>query len=131
MTAMETLFEVEGCRVLTEAFKSRGYNIKNNAPFAEEGVAFDVDGWDPVARVGFEYRTHEDKNDLSDEEVGRLGARMERGELYLFIVDDNQVPDGAALAAYAGQFLDEIATRARPAIPKAGTPKATQKKGGR
>jgi hypothetical protein len=118
MSALESLSESEGCRVLTEAFKSRGYHIVNNVPFAEEGVAFDVDGWDAAARVGFEYRTHADKVDLTDQEVGRLGARMERGELYLFIIDDQQVPDAASLASYAEQFLDEIATRARPGTQK-------------
>ena len=120
MTALVTLSEAEGCRVLTEAFRRRGYNILNNVRFAEAGVAFDVDGWDAAARVGFEYRTHEaeDRKDLSDEELGMLGARMERGELYLFIIDDDQVPDASSLAAYAGQFLDEIATRTAPGKQK-------------
>ena len=120
--------------MLSEAFVAHGYAIVRDAPFDEDGVAFVVDGWDAAARVGFEYRTHTDKADLSDAEIGRLGARMERGELYLFIVDDDRVPDADTLAQHAGLFLDEIATRKRPGPAKTKkTPakKATTKKGGR
>ncbi len=128
---LKPLSEPEGCRILTEVFASRGFSLQANVPFDEGGVAFNVDGWDAAARVGFEYRTHEagDHLDLSDEEIGRLGLRMERGELYLLIVDDERIPDAATLALHAGRFLDEVATRPAAAT-KANKKKASTSKDG-
>lgn len=111
------LSEKDGVTLLTRAFKAAGYRIENNVVFDEDGVVFDVDGWDAAARVGFEYRTSEadDKHDLTDDELSRLGARIERGELTLLIVDDVRVPDEATMLEFAQQFLKLIAERAPPA----------------
>ncbi len=104
------LSETKGVSVLTEAFRRRGYGVENDVPFDEDGVAFSVDGWDAAARVGFEYRTHEasDKEDLTDDEIDRLGARIARGELFLLIVDDRRVPDAETMALHAERFLDQV-----------------------
>jgi len=122
------LSEKDGVALLTAAFRDRGYAIVNNVVFDEDGVVFDIDGWDAASRVGFEYRTSEadDKHDLGDDELALLGGRIERGELTLFIIDDNRIEDDKALADYAARFLDLIAERAPPKKTKTMTETTTK-----
>lgn len=107
------LSEAAGCAILADVFRRRGYTIIENVDFHEGDVAFNIDGWDAQARVGYEYRSSEagDKEDLEDDELIALALRMERGELFVFVVDDDGVKDEAELREFAGLFLDEVARR--------------------
>lgn len=107
----DTLSETEGCDLLARLFTKRGYAIKRNLQFREYGVEFHIDGWDPKARVGFEFLTSEDDDhdDLSLEEYKTLTAAQRRGELALFIIDEVEPVSAEALAAEAHEFLDEVA----------------------
>lgn len=107
------LSEAEGCDILHAVFRARGYQTLANVAFAEDGVDFDADGWDPEARVGFEYMSSEtdDHDDLGPDELARLAERMDRGELFFFIIDESEVPDAATLRWAAERFLDEVARR--------------------
>jgi len=107
------LSEVEGTRVLKEVFTRRGYAIVENVHLEDDDVSFDIDGWDAAAKVGYEYRTHEaeDADDLETRELIALAGRMERGELYIFVIDDEAIADAAELVSYAERFLDEVARR--------------------
>ena len=97
------LGELEGCDILHAVFRARGYRTRADVRFAEDGVEFDADGWDPDARVGFEYLSSEagDHDDLSPDELTRLAARMDRGELFFFIIDESEVPDAETLRSAA------------------------------
>ncbi len=107
------LGEAEGCEILHAVFRARGYHTLADVAFAEEGVEFDADGWDPVARVGFEYLSSGagDHDDLRPDELERLAARMDRGELYFLVIDESEVPDAGTLRFAAERFLDEVARR--------------------
>jgi len=107
------LSEAEGRSVLKRLFEARGYQIREDFPFREENVAFNADGWDPDARVGYEYMTHEERDheDLSPDELLRIGEWIEAGRLYLFVVDETDIDDAAELEAAASSFLDEVARR--------------------
>lgn len=107
------LAEAEGCEILHAVFQARGYQTRANVRFAEDGVEFDVDGWDPDARVGFEYLCSAagDHDDLGPDELTRLAGRMNRGELFIFIIDETEVPDARTLRWAAERFLDEVARR--------------------
>ncbi len=96
----------------------RGYAIARDVPFAEDGVTFAIDGWDPVARVGFEFlsRAEGDHDDLTADERERLIARIEAGALYLLILDEDHVDDADDLRFAADHFLDEVERR-RGAAP--------------
>ena len=85
----DTLSETKACDLLARMFRSRGYAIARNVPFREYGVEFHADGWDPQARVGFEFLTSEDDDhdDLSLAEYQQLMAAAQRGELALFVID--------------------------------------------
>lgn len=107
------LTEAEGCAVLAQVFAARGYAIARDVPFAEGGVRFSMDGWDAQARVGFEFLTREagDHDELSAGMMTELAERMERGELYVFLLDEIEVVDADELAWAANAFLDEVARR--------------------
>ena len=107
------LTEQEGCDVLARVFAARGFHVERDVFFDEAGVSFTVDGWDREARVGFEYMTREagDHEDLTADEIGRLAARMERGELYVFLVDETDVADARELEEAAAKFIDEVEKR--------------------
>ena len=107
------LSEQEGCDVLARVFVERGFAIARNVLFDEDGVSFHIDGWDAQQRVGFEYLTEEagDHEDLSPDESGKLAVRMERGELFVLLVDEAWNDDAGTLATAAHAFLDEVARR--------------------
>jgi hypothetical protein len=137
----EFLSETEGCDLLARLFKARGYAIERNVLFREYGVEFHVDGWDPKARVGFEFLTSEDDDhdDLTVEEYQTLATAQQKGELALFILDEVEPLSAIDLAASAHEFLDEVAeavrarrtgrgTRKKASAKKAAAKKAVKKK---
>ncbi|MFM7245167.1 MAG: hypothetical protein ACKO40_13470 [Planctomycetaceae bacterium] len=117
----DTLSETEGCDLLARLFTKRGYALKRNVQFREYGVEFHIDGWDPQARVGFEFLTSEDDDhdDLSLEEYKALTAAQRRGELALFIIDEVEPVSAEALASEAHEFLDEVADAAHARLKAA------------
>jgi len=135
----DTLSETEGCNLLARLFTKRGYAIKRNLQFREYGVEFHIDGWDPQARVGFEFLTSEDDDhdDLTLAEYKTLTAAQRRGELALFIIDEVEPLSAEALAAEAHEFLDEVADAAHARLEAAsgrgvakGKKKAATRAGG-
>jgi len=116
----DPLSEDEGCDLLARVFRGRGYAVKRNVMFKEEGVEFRADGWDAKARVGFEFLSSEadDHHDLTLGEFKRLMAAQQRGDLALFVVDESEQLTATDLAAAAAEFLDEVEAarpRRRPA----------------
>jgi len=126
----DTLSETQGCDLLTRLFTKRGYAIQRNVQFREYGVEFHIDGWDPKARVGFEFLTSEDEDhdDLTLGEYKELSAAQRRGELAVFIIDEVEPVSAEALAAEAHEFLDEVADAAHARLTAAGRRKPVGKK---
>ena len=108
----DPLSEIEGCDLLVRLFRSRGYSLQRNVRFREYGVEFDIDGWDPQARVGFEYLTSEDEDhdDLSLVEYQALMDEARRGGLSLFVIDEVEPISAADLEEKANEFLDAVTT---------------------
>lgn len=103
--------EAEGCALLKQQFAAAGYDISEHFPFAEQGIHFSVDGFDPVRRVGYEYITTEagDRTEITPEVVAALEQRMARGELYILLIDECDVAFPAELAHAAEEFLKRVA----------------------
>ena len=129
----EPLSEAAGCALLTKLFRARGYSIRRNVAFREKGIAFDIDGWDAKARVGFEFLSSEkdDHDDLSLQEFERLKDAEQRGELFIFVVDEVEPLSAAALRDAAESFLDDVAASRKPRRAPAARPAATTKPVGR
>lgn len=103
--------EAEGCALLLAKFTDAGYAIASNVHFAEGGIEVDLDGWDAKARVGFEYITREagDDKQFTPDTLATFEARMEKGELFVLLVDEKEAITREALGAAADGFLAEIA----------------------
>ncbi len=106
--------EAEGCALLLARFTEAGFTVASNFHFHEDGIDVDLDGWDAAARVGFEYITREagDDRQFDPETLGRFEARMEKGELYVLLVDEREAVTAEALDAAARAFLAEVGKRA-------------------
>jgi hypothetical protein len=107
------------CAQLKQRFEAAGFRIAENQAFDEEGVRFEIDGFDAARRVGYEYITREagDGWDVGDDVIAALEARRERGELHVLFVDEEDAPDQAALDEAIDQFLETL--RARGVAPDA------------
>lgn len=109
--------EQQGCTLLARVFSEHGYNLQLNVSFDEDGVSFNIDGWDPVARVGFEYMTREihantgisDFADLDDKERDLLENKIREGSLFIFVIDEKYLDTEEELQWAATQFLERVA----------------------
>jgi hypothetical protein len=116
--------EQSACALLKARFEKAGYAIEENVAFDEDGVAFEVDGFDAAKRVGYEYITDEagDTWDVDNEVIAKLAARRDAGELFILVVGESDAPDAAALGRAADLFLGQLAEIERdgkkPAKPK-------------
>jgi hypothetical protein len=116
--------ERKTCEVLKQRFENAGFHIEENRPFDEDGVQFEIDGFDPASRVGYEYVTAEsgDGWDVDGDVIAALDARKQKGELYVLVVEESQAPDEASLGKHADAFLAELRDRGvgpKPAKAKA------------
>ena len=127
--------ERAACQLLKQRFEAAGFHIEENRAFDEGGVRFEIDGFDPAARVGYEYVTRDagDDWDVDDNVIAALAARRAKGELFVLVVDEKDAPDAAALDARAKEFLASIpakqpaAAKKPPPMPKKKPAKAKAK----
>lgn len=105
--------EAEGCALLLAKFTQAGYAIVPNFHFHEADIEVDLDGWDSRARVGYEYITREAHDELQfdDATLARFEKRMEKGELFVLLIDEHEAVTKDALLSAADGFLAELAKR--------------------
>ena len=110
--------ERSACAQLKRRFEAAGFHIKVNQRFDEDGVWFEIDGFDAARRVGYEYVTQEagDGWDVDDDVISRLTERRKRGELHVLVVDEADAPDAASLDRVIDAFFGELA--ATGVLPK-------------
>jgi hypothetical protein len=129
--------EKDACALLKARFQKAGYKIAENVAFDEDGVAFEVDGFDAAKRVGYEYVTDEagDTWDVDSDVVSALEARRDAGELFILVVGEADAPDAAALGRAADLFLGQLAEieadekpKKKPAAKKKPPPTPPPKK---
>jgi hypothetical protein len=103
--------ERDACALLKARFEAAGYQIAENQPFDEDGIHFEIDGFDAGARVGYEYMTDEagDTWDVDDAVVAALATRLREGTLSVLVIGENDAPDAASLARAADAFLKGLA----------------------
>lgn len=106
--------ERQGRALLRERFNAAGLTIREDYPFQEGDVAFSMDGYDPVARVGYEYVTTEagDRQELTPAILTGLEALLREGRVQVLLIDEADVEGPATLARAADRFLGEARRRA-------------------
>ena len=107
---MHAMEERKACALLKERFEAAGLAIEENRAFDEGGVRFEIDGYDPEKRVGYEYLTEEagDSWDVDGDVKAALAARRAKGELYVLVIDEAEAPDADALGEMVDEFLGEL-----------------------
>jgi len=120
--------EKDACALLKARFEKAGYDIEENVAFDEDGIAFEVDGYDADKRVGYEYVTDEagDSWDVGSDVVVALEAKRDAGELFILVVGEADAPDAAALGRAADLFLGQLEVdkpKKKSAAPKKAAPK--------
>ena len=105
--------ERAACAQLKRRFEAAGFRIKENQTFDEDGLWFEVDGYDAARRVGYEYVTAEagDSWDVDGAVIAQLTERRKRGELFVLVVDEADAPDAASLDQAIDAFLAELPPR--------------------
>ena len=111
--------ERSACALLKQRFEAAGFTIEDNRTFDEDGIRFEIDGFDPHRRVGYEYLTEEagDSWDVDEAVIAALEERRKRGDLHILIIDESHAPDPGSLATAADTFLADL--RARGVVPAA------------
>lgn len=115
--------ERQGRAVLRERFTAAGLTIQEDYPFHEGVVAFSMDGYDPVARIGYEYITTAagDREELTPQVLEGLEGLLREGRAQVLLIDEvdvaDQDPQGAAdaLSRAADRFLHEARRRSEAA----------------
>jgi hypothetical protein len=122
--------EHEGCAVLKRRFTAAGLSIEESYPLREGDVAFNVDGFDPQRRVGYEYITTAagDREEITPALIAALEERMARAELFVLLVDEAEAPTEETLIHAADHFLMVLRMRGYLA-DTVGSPPAEPPKG--
>lgn len=113
--------ERKACSLLKARFEQAGFHIEENRAFDEGGVQFEIDGFDPERRVGYEYITEEagDGWDVDGAVIAALDAKRKAGDLHVLVVDERDAPDDASLSEAIDTFLDGLPKpKAKPAVKK-------------
>ena len=99
--------ERSACAQLKRRFEAAGFHIKENQRFDEDGLWFEIDGFDAARRVGYEYVTKEagDCWDVDGDVIAKLAERRKRGELHVLVVDEADAPDAASLDRWLSASL--------------------------
>src|SRR6185369_10755671 len=107
---MPAMTERDACALLKARFEAAGYKIAENQPFDEDGVTFEIDGFDADARVGYEYVTEEagDSWDVDGDVIAALEDRRAKGEVFILIATEGDAPDAASLETVARTFLERL-----------------------
>ena len=110
--------ERTACALLKQRFEAAGYNIVENRPFEENGISFEIDGYDAEARVGYEYISAEagDSWDVDGSVVAAMDERHKKGEIHILFVDE---ADAAEIEERADKFLASLKKTKKLAAKKA------------
>jgi hypothetical protein len=105
--------EAEGTALLLARFTEAGYSIAPNFHFEEDAISVDLDGWDAAARVGYEYITAEagDTRQFDPPTLARFEEKMEKGDLFVLLIDEHEAVTAESLDAAARGFLAALAER--------------------
>ena len=96
-----------GRLILKEAFEAQGYSIVENYTLQVRGSAVELDGYDPAARLGYEYSTREDGMDFA-----LLEDLMAENQCRLFVLDEDPELDAQAMLGAVFEFFRELEARA-------------------
>lgn len=110
LTYYRAVNEREGGETLRQVFEAAGCSITADHRLVLDAGAVSLDGWDGARRIGYEFITTEagDRAEFTQPILAELEARMAAGELFVFLVDEADIPDEQVLERAARRFLDRL-----------------------
>ncbi len=105
--------EAHGRFILKREFETAGLRITEDFAFSEDGIAINLDGFDPEARAGYEFITTEagDRTTVTPAIIDALEQKMDAGTLHIFLVDEFEAMTEETLTFAAIQFLKHLHRR--------------------
>ena len=105
--------ERAGCELLKQRFTAAGLTIVEHYALREPGLEVTLDGYDPKARVGYEYITTAagDRAEITPEVVAALESRMRAGDLFVLLLDEQEEPTPERMERAADHFLSVLRAR--------------------
>jgi len=100
------LDETTGRLILKAAFEAQGYQITENYILHGPQSTVELDGYDPVARVGYEYSTRADGLDLE-----LVDGLMAQNDCRLFVIDEDLADDAQDILSAVFEFFRELESR--------------------
>jgi hypothetical protein len=97
--------------VLDRLFGAADLQLEHDHTYRRGEALVRIDGYDPVALVGYQFVSHHDADvvtDFDDAAERTMRALDEAGKLRLLIVHDDDVADVEALIAVAEDFLASL-----------------------
>lgn len=107
----QRLAEALAREVIGRAFAQAGLRMTNDVQFRTGNTLLTLDGFDPIAKVGFQYVSHGDADVVTDfDAAAEMALREldEGGKIRLFIVHDGDVRDVDELIAMTRAFIDGL-----------------------
>lgn len=96
-----------GRLILKEAFEAQGFEVVENYSLRAAGSTVELDGYDPKARVGYEYSTRQDGMDFD-----LLESLMTENECRLFVIDEGLAVDAQVVLNAVFEFFREFESSA-------------------
>lgn len=102
--------EREGSAKLRQVFEEAGCSIVEGFRLPLAAGEVSLDGWDASRRIGYEFVTTEagDRAEFTPAVVAELEAKMRAGDMFVFLVDEENIPSDAVLERAARRFLDQL-----------------------
>jgi hypothetical protein len=121
--------ERDACALLKARFEKAGFDIAENVTLDEQGVHFEIDGYDAGKHVGYEYVTEEagDSWDVDGDVIDALNAARRAGELFVLVANETDAPDAASLGKLADAFLATLHEPTKPGTKSAAAKKSPAK----
>jgi hypothetical protein len=118
-TATSGSLDLEGHRlseraaraVLEERFARAGFSVETDYTFCEGNTTVNLDGFDPAARVGYQYISHADADVVTDHDRTTelaLKALEATGALRILVVHDVDASSAVDLGERIDEFLSGL-----------------------
>ena len=102
------LDEATGRLILKEAFEAQGYQITEDYPLQVGAETVSMDGYDPAARVGYEYSTGQDGLDYA-----LIDGLIEQNQCRLFVIDEDLTAEAQDILNAVFEFFREFESRTK------------------
>jgi hypothetical protein len=110
---MAILSEADGRQLLFDKFTAAGFAIRADVAVDVDGHTLELDGWDDVARVGYEFLSLNDhkRAQYTHAAMDSLARAIDENAMFVFVFDVEQAATRVDVAFAVDAFLAEVGKR--------------------